>query len=126
MNSYILFQAILILSGYMYLVLQFRAGAKTHTGSITEVVESGEPIEMLIKQYWNILLALLCCVLFLTHKSSFHIEFNQTNSWIPVIICLIALVVSMSLKIPVSLNNQHISLPEIRHYIFIRGSYLVF
>jgi len=126
MTAYILFEVTLILSGYIYLMLQFRAGSKKHTGSITEVVESGESIEMLITQYWNILLALLCCVFFLTRKSAFNIELIQVSPWIPIIICLIALFVSMSIKVPVPMHKQRFSSKEMRYYLVIRGSYLVF
>jgi hypothetical protein len=86
MTAYILFEVTLIFPD-ICTCAAIPAGSKKHTGSITEVVESGEPIEMLITQYWNILLALLCCVFFLTRKSAFNIELIQAFPLIPIIIC---------------------------------------
>ena len=125
MTPYILFEIALVLAGYIFLVLQFQVGAKKHTSSITEIFESGKPIEMLITQYWNILLALLCCIFFLVHKSTINNQLNHVGTWMPIAICLTALLVSISMKLPVSSGKYSISSKESRYYIFIRSSYLV-
>jgi hypothetical protein len=125
MTTYIFFELALVLSGYLFLVFQFQAGAKKHTASITEVFESGKPIEMLITQYWNILLGLLCCIFFLVHKSTTNNELKSAGTWLPVAICLTALLVSISMKLPASMGKYTISSKESRYYIFIRSSYLV-
>jgi membrane protease YdiL (CAAX protease family) len=125
MTAYIFFEIALVLSGYLFLVFQFQAGAKKHTASITEVFESGKPIEMLITQYWNILLGLLCCIFFMVNKSTINNELRTGATWLPVAICLTAILVSLSMKLPVSMAKHSVSSTEFRYYIFIRSSYLV-
>src|SRR5688572_10716404 len=125
MNTYIVFEIVLVLSGYIFLVMQFQAGASKHTASITEVFESGKPLEMLITQYWNILLVLLCCIFFMVNKSTINNEFKHQSMWLPIAICITALLVSMRMKLPASATKQAISSKESRYYIFIRSSYLV-
>ena len=125
MTTYIFFEIALVLSGYIFLVMQFQAGSSKHTASITEVFESGKPLEMLITQYWNILLALLCCIFFLVHKSTINNELTHLYMWQPITICIAALLVSMWMKLPASPAKQEISAKESRYYIFIRSCYLV-
>jgi membrane protease YdiL (CAAX protease family) len=125
MTTYIVFEIALVLAGYIFLVKQFQAGASKHTASITEVFESGKPLERLITQYWNILLALLCCIFFMVNKSTINNEFKHHSMWLPITICITALLVSMRMKLPASPAKQAISSKESRYYIFIRSSYLV-
>ena len=87
MTTYIIFEIALVLSGYIFLVMQFQAGASKHTASITEVFESGKPLDMLITQYWNILLALLCCIFFMVNKSTINNELKLDATWLPISFC---------------------------------------
>ncbi|HSB92527.1 MAG TPA: CPBP family intramembrane glutamic endopeptidase [Flavitalea sp.] len=125
MTTYIILEIGLVLCGYLFLVMQFQAGSSKHTASITEVFESGKPLELLITQYWNILVALLCCIFLMINKSTIHNEFRHHYMWQPILICITALLVSMRLKLPPSAPKQAITTKESRYYVFIRSSYLV-
>jgi membrane protease YdiL (CAAX protease family) len=125
MTSYLILNIVLAVASYFYLIHQFQLAAKKHSGSITEVFQSGDGIEKLINKYWNILLALLCCMLFLGLKTGLEAAASADSISIPISICVLAFSVSMFSKIPDIHTRYRIPGNLSRLYIFIRGSYLV-
>jgi len=125
MTHYLWFQVALALAAYSYLVNQFQVACRKHTGTIKEVVGSGALMEQLTGKYWNILLALLVCLLV---AGPIHLTGKTRESgihWLPLSICLATLAISIFSKLPPDMTQKWIPVSLSRFYIFIRTSYLV-
>lgn len=125
MTNYLLLQVAIALGAYGYLVKQFQLAAKKHTGSITEVIQSGNRFESLIAKYWNIMLALLGTLFFIGRLGSATLHPHAPSLFIPITICLVAVLVSSFGKIPVCNSSYPITSGMLRYYIFIRSCYLI-